>query len=154
MKQEYLNAFLAPAKLIWESELNQSLELIEARVASKNDKPEDVTAVIGVTGQLEGSVFYEFGRGTGLAVASSMMGESLEEHDEISLSALGEIANMISGNAATNLSDQGVSCDITPPRVSSDGSCMATKFRGTPIIAAFSSALGQFSIRIGLAERA
>ena len=154
VKQEYVNAFLAPAQLVWESELSQPLEFIEAKAVSDGSSPQDVIAVIGVTGQLEGSVLYEFGRDTGLAVASIMMGEPLEEHDDVSISALGEIANMISGNAATNLSKQGLICEITPPRLTNNASGKAVEFPGTQIMAAFTSGLGRFNIRIGLAESA
>lgn len=154
MKQEYVNAFLVPAQLVWESELNQTLELIEAKVATECTAPQDITAVIGVTGHLQGNVLYEFGYATGLAVASSMMGEPLEEHDEISMSALGEIANMISGNAATKLSEQGILCDITPPEISAGGVGNVVKLLEAQIVAAFTSSLGSFNIRISLAETA
>ena len=101
MKQEYLDAFLAPAQMVWESELSEPPKLIEAKATTDYKAPENVTAVTGDSGQLTGNVLYEFGNATGLAIASSMMGELGEEHDEISLSALGELANTISGNAAT-----------------------------------------------------
>ncbi|MDA0768621.1 MAG: chemotaxis protein CheX [Chloroflexi bacterium] len=152
VKEEYINAFLAPAKLVWESELSQPLTLTGAWVASQSDVPEDVTAVVGVSGQLKGSVRYEFGKGSGLAVASSMMAERLLVHDEVSISALGEIANMITGNAAANLEKQGFTCDITPPSISIDGTGNETKFPGVQIIAAFDSDVGKLNIRIGLAE--
>ena len=152
MKEGFVNAFLAPARLVWEAELNQPLELISAKLASPGDAPEDVTAVIGVTGQLKGTVRYEFGKGTGLAVASSMMGEPLQEHNEISMSALGEIANIITGNAAANLYNQGFECEITPPQICDYGSRVPDDYLGLQIIARFSSGLGRLNIRIGLSE--
>lgn len=154
MKEEFANAFMAPAQLVWESQLSQPLKLLEAKVISEYEAPENVTAVIGVTGQLQGNVLYEFENTTGLAVASTMMGEELDEHDEISMSALGELANMISGNAATKLSEQGILCDITPPEVSSDTERNSVHLPGAQFIAAFTSGLGLFNIRIGLAESA
>ncbi|MCH7745973.1 MAG: chemotaxis protein CheX [Chloroflexi bacterium] len=51
--------------------------------------------------QIEGNVLYGFDIETAKAIAGTMMGEELDELDEIALSALGELANMISGNAAT-----------------------------------------------------
>jgi chemotaxis protein CheX len=149
MKQEYLDAFLAPAQMLWESELSEPLQLIEAKTATDYKAPENVTAVIGISGQLTGNVLYEFGNAPGLAIASSMMGEPLEEHDEISMSALGELTNMISGSAATNLSEHGISCDITPPEMNS-----AVASAGTEIIAALTSSFGLFNIRFNLAEGA
>ena len=149
MKQEYWGAFLAPVQMVWESELSEPLQLIEAKIATDYKTPENVTAVIGVSGQLTGNVLYEFGNAPGLAIASSVMGEPLEEHDEISMPALGELANMISGNAATNLSEHGIACDITPPEMNS-----AVESEGSEFIAAFKSSFGVFNIRFNLAEGA
>jgi CheY-specific phosphatase CheX len=56
MKQEYLDAFLAPAQMVWESELSEPLQLIEAKIATDYKTPENVTAVIGVSGQLTGNM--------------------------------------------------------------------------------------------------
>ena len=44
MKEEYINAFLAPAKMVWEAELCMPLQLAGTWVASESDVPEDVTA--------------------------------------------------------------------------------------------------------------
>ncbi|MCH8142140.1 MAG: chemotaxis protein CheX, partial [Proteobacteria bacterium] len=110
MKQEYVNAFLAPAALVWTKELNHDLKLVSAESVSHQFTTEDVTAIIGVSGSLQGNVLYGFNSGTALYVASQMMGEPVEELDEIGLSALGEIANMITGNAATYLANAGYAC--------------------------------------------
>lgn len=44
-----------------------------------------------------------------------MMGMPVDELDELSKSALSELANMIMGNSATLLFNAGVNIDITPP---------------------------------------
>jgi len=62
---------------------------------------------------------------------------------------LGELANMISGNAATNQSEYGISCDITPPEMNS-----AVMSMGSEFVAAFTSSFGPFNIRFNLAEGA
>lgn len=152
MKEQFVNAFLAPAKLVWQAELSQTLELIGAKLASRTYIPQDVTAIVGISGELKGCVRYEFGKGTSLAVASTMMGESLEEHNEISMSALGEIANMITGNAAANLYDHGFTCEITPPEMCEYGSKVPDRYPGLQILASFTSELGKLNIRIGLSE--
>ena len=102
MKEQYVNSFLTPAKLVWEKELGDSLELIGAQVVSNQFTTDDLTAIIGVSGWLEGNVLYGFSEATALAVVRRMMGEEVDTYrDEIGLSALGEIANMITGNATT-----------------------------------------------------
>lgn len=152
MKEAFVNAFLAPARLVWEAELHQPLEMIKAKRATTSDIPRGDTAVIGVTGQLRGHVRYEFGSGTGLAVASSMMDEQLEQHNDISMSALGEIANVISGNASANLYELGFECEITPPDLYNFGTRIPDNYIGIQIIVCFSSEIGRLNIRIGLSE--
>ena len=109
MKEEYVNAFLSPAKLVWEKELGCALDLIGAEAVSNQFTTEQITAIIGVSGRLEGNVLYGFSDSTAYAVASQMIGEPVTELDDLGLSALGEIANMITGNAATPLAAAGSS---------------------------------------------
>ena len=115
MKEEYVNAFLVPAQLVWEKELACTLEFVGAEMISNMFTTAELTVTIGVSGDLEGSVLYGFGNGTSLALAGRMMGETIAEHNDVSLSAVGELANMITGNAATQLSNAGYSCTISPP---------------------------------------
>ena len=152
MKEEYVNAFLAPAQFVWEKELGCPLEFVGAEIISNEFTTAEITAVIGVSGELEGSVLYGFGNGTSLALAGRMMGETISEHDELSLSAVGELANMITGNAATQLSKAGYACSISPPiMIEMIGSRIAT-VGGPQMLATFNSELGGLNIRISLKE--
>lgn len=152
MKQEYVNAFLAPAMMVWEKELGSTLTLEKAEGVSNQFTTEDLTAVIGVSGNLEGSVLYGFTGGSAQTVASKMIGETIEELDGMALSALGEIANMITGNAATQLSGLGYVCDISPPVIIEPAGSRFTTTGKTAILVTFTSDLGNIRIRISLYE--
>lgn len=105
MRAEFVNAFLDPALSVWKKELGLDLAFDHAEGAKGGAFiTENMTAIIGVTGQLKGNVFYEFTKETALAVASAMCGEELGQMNELGLSALGELANMITGNAIIALS--------------------------------------------------
>ncbi len=128
------------------------VEFTGAKMISNAFTTAEITAVIGVSGELEGSVLYGFGHGTSLALAGRMMGETVTEHNEVSLSAVGELANMITGNAATQLSGAGYACAISPPiMIEMIGSRIAT-VGGPQILATFNSDLGDLNIRISLKE--
>lgn len=154
MKEEYVNAFLAPAKMVWEKELQTPLNFVGARAVDHQYTTEDLTAILGVSGQLEGNVLYGFGGGTGLAVASAMVGETVTELDDMSMSALGELANMITGNAATQLSAKGYECDISPPLIIEPSGSRISTLQGTQILTSFQSEFGELYIRICLNENA
>jgi len=70
---------------------------------------------IGVTGDLVGEVVYRFPRTTSLRMVSIMSGMEIDTVDEFVTSAIGEIANIISGNVVTLLSGESLRCDILPP---------------------------------------
>ena len=51
MKEEYVNAFLSPAKLVWEKELGYNLDLVGAEAVAAQFTTEDITGIIGVSGE-------------------------------------------------------------------------------------------------------
>ncbi len=152
MKEEYVNAFLSPAMLVWSKELNCALELAGAEAVSHQFTTDDITAVIGISGQLRGNVLYGFSQPTARSVVSRMIGQEVTEFDEMALSAIGEIANMITGNAATQLSNVGASCQISPPVIIEPSGSRFTTVGGQQILVRFTSDLGPLNIRISLAE--
>ncbi len=154
MREEFVNPFLSPAIGVWEKELGERLQLTGAKAVSHQFTTNDITAVIGVTGQLKGNVLYEFSGDTAKEVASAMIGEPLEEMSAIALSAIGELANMITGNAATLLAGAGYVCDISPPVMLEPRGAQITLPSGNQIEVQFTSSFGPLSIRIGLSETA
>ena len=78
----------------------------------------DITAVVGMVGQVRGNIAYSMAEDTAKKIVSAMMmGMPVEELDEMGRSALGEFSNMVTGNASTLLSNSGVQVDITPPSI-------------------------------------
>ncbi len=154
MKEEFVNSFLAPAKLVWTKELGECLEMAGAQVVSNQFTTDDLTAIIGISGRIEGNVLYGFSNETALAVVRRMIGEDVESYrNELGLSAIGEIANMITGNAATQLSQAGFPCDISPPAIVASPGLKFTSFAGSQILVTLSSSLGPLNVRFNLNER-
>lgn len=152
VKQEYVNPFLAPARLVWRSELGHSLELASVEGVSHRFTTEDVTAAIGISGQLQGSVLYGFPIGTARAITDNMVGIEVDTFSELALSALGEIANMITGNAATELAELGYSCEISPPIMIVSPGCEISTLGRRQIMVTFSSEVGPLRVRVSLSQ--
>ncbi len=153
MKEEYVNSFLVPARLVWQKELGQELAVESAKVVSHQFMTEDITAVIGVSGRLEGNVLYGFNEESAVKIVSTMIGEEVEDiQNDLALSALGEIANMITGNAATLLAQAGYPCQISPPVIVEPKGSRFTIMGSTQILVSFTSPLASLSVRISLRE--
>jgi len=76
-----------------------------------------IDIAIGIIGDLQGKVIYYFPKETSLEMVKIMSGMEFSEIDDFVTSALGEIANIISGNVMSTLSVQKISCDILPPHI-------------------------------------
>ncbi len=75
-----------------------------------------VTVIIGMTKDIRGSVAYNLSESTAMAIASTMMGGTpVVTFDELPQSAISELVNMVTANAAIRFEQMGLQVDISPP---------------------------------------
>ncbi|MBT2291973.1 chemotaxis protein CheX [Paenibacillus albidus] len=118
MKAEVINPFLESARIVIE-------QVIQVSPSTGNLGIKDIELIdnhiwiqVGMTGQLSGNIIFGIAEHVALRMVSVMMGGFvITEMDEMGQSAISELGNMISGNASTILSNQGVMVDITPPKL-------------------------------------
>ena len=152
MKEDYVNSFLAPAKMVWEKEMGANLEVVGAEVTSNQFTTDDLTVIIGVSGRLEGNVLYGFSEESAQSIVGVMLGEPVSTvNDELALSAIGEISNMITGNAAARLAQLGYTCNFSPPVIINPAGSRFTTVV-PQILVKFTSSVGGLAVRIGLTE--
>ncbi|MFC7678273.1 chemotaxis protein CheX [Paenibacillus sp. GCM10028914] len=118
MKAEVINPFLESARLVIEQVIQVSPSTGNLGVKEISLIENHIWIQIGMTGQMCGNIVFGIQEQVALRMVSIMMGGYvLTEMDEMGQSAISELGNMISGNASTILSNQGVIVDITPPKV-------------------------------------
>ena len=83
-----------------------------------------------------------------------MLGEPVSTvNDELALSAISEIGNMITGNSAARLAQLGYTCNISPPVIiNPGGSRFTTVVPQMLVLVKFTSSVGGLAVRIGLTE--
>lgn len=75
-----------------------------------------VVVNVGIVGALKGNVIYALELDDAKSIASIMMcGMPVTEFDEMAQSAINELTNMLTANAATELSNIGMHIDISTP---------------------------------------
>ena len=77
----------------------------------------DVTGVIGVTGYSEGVISLTLEEDCILKIVSNMLGEEFSSIDEEIADAVGELTNMIAGQARSHLAEAGMSFQAGTPSV-------------------------------------
>lgn len=77
----------------------------------------DVTGVLGITGYSTGTVSVTFDKDSILKIVNNMLYENYTEITEDIADAVGELTNMITGQARAELSEQGMSFQASTPSV-------------------------------------
>ena len=130
MSSEYVNPIYGAVKNVFKLMLDMDVTKANPDLQEKvKSAQEQANILISLTGDLSGTIQYRFPKEVTLEIVKIMSGMDMTELDGFVTSALAEMANIISGNAVTSLSEQNVICDILPPRIVIDtcdplaGSC-------------------------------
>ncbi|MBP5706616.1 MAG: chemotaxis protein CheX [Spirochaetales bacterium] len=115
MRVEYVNPFVDAAIQVLSSTVSEYVKREELVLRPKITPAMGVTVIVGLAGQISGRVIIDMSRETGLRIASAMNDEEIKEYDELAISTITELANMITGKAVTWLTELGFQFDITPP---------------------------------------
>ncbi len=115
MRAEFINPFVAAGVQVLESVMESAPQPGQLAVRSATFTTQQVSIVVGVTGRIEGQAVYGMSLVTATKVAAAMSGMPAITFDELASSAIAELGNMVSGHAATLLSNAGYECQITPP---------------------------------------
>jgi chemotaxis protein CheX len=111
----------------------------------------NLTTIIGLSGNIKGNIALSMPYDTAKKIASiMMMGMEITEIDEMSVSALGEMTNMICGQALMELSSQNLSIDITPPTIIHGDKMEAYISQVETIVVDISSSIGSIELNLGL----
>lgn len=144
--------------------INATLHVLETMASTKPEagKPYlkkdevargDVTGIIGLTGEVNGTISVSFTENSILFIVSRMFGEEMKELNEEIKDAVGEITNMISGQARKELEELGRSLKAAIPTVIMGKNHSISHISSSPIIAIpFGTDNGDFTIEVCFEE--
>jgi chemotaxis protein CheX len=135
--------------------LRQEAQLIATRasirIAQTAYVTREVTVMIGVTGDIRGLVLYGLSKATAMGIAGRMLGEPVVDLHDLAQSALAELGNMVTGQAAIALADRGIRADICPPGLLLGNQVVISTFEGRRrLVVPFDTELGQIAIDLAL----
>lgn len=136
MDVNYINSFILGTEEIF-GQMAANINITRNKPIVKNNQftGESIICIVGFNGDVEGQVVFSFTKEFALQLTSEMCGMEIASIDDLALSALGEISNMVSGNALIKLSElTAKKANITPPTILYGDSKMNVSIK-TPIIA-------------------
>ncbi|MFH1036338.1 MAG: chemotaxis protein CheX [Pseudomonadota bacterium] len=149
MNVEIINPFLKATSNVLKT--MAFTEAVAGKPYLKKDGPAggDISGIIGITGETEGSMSISFTESCICGIVSNMFGESITQINREVEDAVGEITNMISGDARRELAEKGHTLKGAIPSVISGKNHTIKHMSNGPAIAIpFSTAGGPFIVEV------
>lgn len=107
----------------------------------------DVTALVGITGAKRGSIAVTFPKATAIGVVRGMLGDDIQDIINDTKDTVGEVCNMISGQARAGLAEAGISLQGSTPTLIMGDNHSITHVTTAPVVAIpFTSEAGTFIV--------
>lgn len=151
MKVEYINPFIGSTVSVFQMMVGCGVRRVGLELHDSFTPNYDVTGVIGLSGKATGDVVISFERDLALSVTAALTGESCNEITNDVIDTVGELTNMIAGNAKTSLE----ALDLTlalPTVIVGKNHSIRFPSKISPIAIPFESDLGRLSIEVGLID--
>jgi chemotaxis protein CheX len=108
----------------------------------------DVSGVIGFSGAVIGSVVISFQMETARQIVNALVGSEIEPGSADFVDAIGEIANMVAGNAKKDL---GLVANIAVPTVVLGPGHVIGRLRGVPcVVIPCQTSVGDFAVEVNI----
>jgi chemotaxis protein CheX len=119
-------------------------------VKTGNGVSYDVSAIVGFSGQVIGSVVVSFQMAAAIALVKAFAGVDLTSDNPDFADAIGELANMIAGNAKKDL---GAAASISCPSVVLGASHIIARLRGVPcLVIPCKTPVGDFAVEVNMKQ--
>lgn len=154
MRVEYVSPFAEAARTCFETLIGVSPERGGLSARPQLFTTQQLSILCGITGSVEGLVIYGMSMTTANKIAGRMIGAPVITFDNLAASAIAELGNMVSGNAASILSAAGYSVDITPPSVIRGSNVKVTTLNVPALVIPLELPdIGTFEVNVSLQER-
>lgn len=153
MKAEFINPFLQATQDVFRQMMQLEIEKGKLELREDLIAGREANVLIGVVGALAGTVVYSFPKSTALEMVKSMSGMELNELDIFVTSALGEVGNIISGNALIYLAQANYPCDLAPPQIILGENKSISLATSKSLLVSIKTRIGSFDISVALKEK-
>jgi len=149
MDVSYANPFIVSTIETFKKMLNIEGKTGKIALKASSAYTYDVSGVIGLSGEAQGSISLSFPKDVALKAVSALLGMEIKEMGPDVSDGIGELVNIVAGNAKQYLTKYSLSISLPKVIIGRDLQLAPTK--GVPtLVVPFISSLGEFAIEISL----
>ena len=151
MNVEYINPFLTAAISVFETMVGVKLVRQQPFVKKSMQPQNEVSGIIGLSGKAKGTVVLSIEREVALNATGVMLMERPGQINADVVDAIGELTNVIAGNAKAQLEHLNMSVGL-PSVITGKGHCIDFPSHSKPIAIPFRCEWGDVVVEVGLVE--
>ncbi|MEI7987782.1 MAG: chemotaxis protein CheX [Chloroflexota bacterium] len=152
MNVKFLNPFTEAAAKVLEAECGLIVTKGQLSMQKSSLTAEEVTVLISLIGQVEGTVLYGMNTKTALGLVSRVMDQEFLEFDDLARSGVAELGNVITGQATIKLSQAGYASQISPPTIIEGRDIEISTLDFQRVVVPLNTDVGLVTVHLGLRE--
>lgn len=149
MDVRYINPFMKAISHVFKTMLNLEVSFGKPQVKVDEKVSHDVSSIIGLSGDVAGVVIMSYPRPSAFKIAGIFAGMSFNELNEDLADPIGELANMVAGNAKKDIEGLNISISI-PSVVIGHGHQISSTKMVPRLVIPCSTPAGSFVVEVGL----
>ncbi len=149
MDVRFINPFIAAVKNVFVTMVKTEVTTNKPVLKMEELETADVSGVIGLSGDVTGAVVLSFPKTVACKLASAFAGIPLDTTSEDFADAIGELANMVAGNAKKDLAGLNVSISL-PSVVIGSGHQVAQSRTSPQLIIPCQTPFGPFDVVVAM----
>ena len=155
MDATYIQGFVEAIQNVFATMVDTQVNVQKPKIKDNANPTYDVSGVIGMSGDVTGAINISFPVETASKLVNLFAGMDLEPESEDFADAIGELVNMIAGNAKAKLAKPDETpMELTlPTMIRGKGSVVTNHSRATWLEIPFESGLGDFRLRVCLDQK-
>lgn len=151
MKAKYINPFITASMNLFKDYLGLKVESGTPFILDDPQALNEVSGIIGLAGETTGSVVLSFSRDTAIKIISKFAGHPYQALGSDVLDGVGELINIIAGNAKKDLLDFKIV--ISLPGVITGNDYRIHWPEQVPVISVpFTTSIGDFTLNVSLRD--
>jgi chemotaxis protein CheX len=152
MQATWINAFCTTTMNVFKTMFQVDVQPGKPGLKTEPFVHSDISAIIGFSGEAQGSIAISFPKLTALKVVSAMLGTTIKVFDRDVSDAIGELVNIVAGNVKTEIPEFKLSISL-PQVVVGMEHVLSSQASVATIVVPFTSSMGNFTIEVGLKKK-
>lgn len=152
MNVKFLNPFIEAAFSVLEMEIGVTSQRGELSLQKSAATANEITVLISMVGQAQGVVLYGMSTQTALNIVSKILGQPFQEFDSLAQSGIGELGNVITGQASQRLAEVGFEANISPPTIIQGKGTLISTLDFDRLQVPLKTEIGEIQIHLALRE--